>query len=509
MDIAYLLRRSVLEHPERTALQCRDETRTYAQLDERAQRLANGLRRLGLQPGEHVGVLLENRIEYPEVDVALAYAGLVRVALNVRLPLDDLSYILDDAEVRGLVTEAKFDVSASELVQRHDVRWVRIGGQAPTDTSESYERLIESSSARRDHVADQSLNPAWISYTSGTTGRPKGVVLGHEAMTQVAFNTLLEFGPINDASSIVLPQPLSHGAGYFVLPYLASGGRVHIVPKFDPEQIVAEGRKHRVQTLKLVPTMLVDLLDAGVELPFETVIYGASPIDRSRLGEALDRFGPIFVQIYGQSEAPMTITRLTKRDHAVPGDHLSSAGRPWRTVELDVVDDEGATLSSGELGEVRVKGRHVMTGYYRRPDLTSEVLKDGYIWTRDMGYQDERGYVYLRGRRDDMINSGGFNIAPKEVEMVAGTHPAVAECVAVGVPDDRWGQAVRLYVALRPDHELEPSELIEYSRGALGFRRPRSVVVVETVPKTSYGKIDRSALESMTPISSSDGEAPR
>lgn len=507
MDIGYLVRRAVGEHGAQIALRCGDQSRTYAQLDERAQRLANGLRARGLRPGDHVAVLLENRVEYPEVDLGLAYAGLVRVALNARLGLEDFSFVLDDAEIRAVVTENAFDPIALELVDRHDVLWVRFGDDAVSAKSLPYEDLLAHASPRRDILPDRGAKPAWISYTSGTTGRPKGVVLSHAALAHVAFNTMLELGPLDASSSIMLPQPLSHGAGYFVLPYLAVGATVHVVRRFNAEQIVAEGRQHAVKTLKLVPTMLLDLLDQDLALPFETVIYGASPINRLQLDRALDRFGPVFIQIYGQSECPMTITCLKKIDHSIAGPHLESAGKPWRTVKLRIMGDDGQAAECGELGEVVVNGPHAMDGYHRRPELTADVLRDGWIWTRDMGLVDERGYVYLRGRRDEMINSGGFNISPKEIETVISSHPDVDECVVVGVPDERWGEAVRVYVTPRAGERLDPTEIISFSRPTLTFRRPRSVVIVERVPKTAYGKVDRAALQALKPIAAREESA--
>lgn len=493
VDIAYLVARSARERPTEVAVVCDGHARTFRELDARAIRLANGLRELGAGPGDRIAVLLENCIEYPEIDVSLAYGNFIRVALNARLSVQEFSVVLEDSAARVLITDSRFDATAAELVAKHGLKWLRLGqGTEPGGTP--YEDLIDRSSARRPDTLTDPGRAAWIQYTSGTTGRPKGVILSHRALVQVAFNIAVELGPITAGRSILLPQPLSHGAGFFVLPYLAGGGTVHLMRRFDPEEALARGARDNIATLKLVPTMLVDLLDTDGPSPFETIIYGAAPISSPQLESALDRFGPVLIQIYGQSEAPVTISVLHKIDHARPGPHRASAGRPWRTVKVEVVDDAGTPVPPGELGEVVVAGQHLMDGYHGRPDLTREVLKDGRVWTRDMAVVDEQGHLYLRGRRDEMINSGGFNISPKEIEDVVVTHAAVDECAAIGVPHPRFGQTVRVYITLVPGARVTQEQVEEFCGPALGFRRPREVVVLEKMPRTPYGKVDRTRL---------------
>jgi acyl-CoA synthetase (AMP-forming)/AMP-acid ligase II len=441
-----------------------------------------------------VAVLLSNRLEYPEVDVGLAMAGLVRVAINVRLSLDELSYIIADSQARVLVTEDLYDEDAAELVDRHGVHWIRMGSTKPPASARSYEDLLSSSSASSTMELLPDSAAAWVAYTSGTTGRPKGVVLSHRALVSVAFNLMSEMGPIAPGQSILLPQPLSHGAGMFAIPYLATGSRIHIMGRFDPEEAIDLGYRERISALKCVPTMLVDMLDLERPIPFESVIYGAAPIAPTEIDRALDQWGPVLMQLYGQSEAPVTITALHKDDHARPGPHRSSAGRPWRTVEVEILDPEGQPVGDGELGEVTVRGALVMDRYLGKPELTADVLRDGRVWTRDMGVRDESGYIYLRGRKDEMINSGGYNIAPKEVEDVVVRHPGVKECVALGVPHKRWGQAVEVYVVSSSDTPPTAEQIMEYCRDQLGFRRPRSVVFVDDFPRNAYGKVDRSII---------------
>lgn len=496
MNLASLLRRAVQQHADRPAIVAPGKTRSYAEVDVRARKLVSGLRSRGIEPGDRVAVLLNNRIEYPEIDVALAYGGFVRVAMNARLGIRDFRLATEDCGARAIVSEPAFDDVVTTLHEEQSLQWIRLDGAPDVAHGDDYESLLDGAQPCEPTFDHDERSLAWISYTSGTTGRPKGVMLSHAALVNVAFNLMLETGPASERDSVLLPQPLSHGAGYFVLAYLASGASVHVATDFDPEEIQARGRSEGIHTLKLVPTMLSRLLAADLEgpNPFQRIIYGASPIDPPVMDEALAAYGPILTQIYGQSEAPVTITCLKEHDHAHPGPRRTSAGRPWRTVEVQVVDADGVTLPSGELGEVAVRGAHLMTGYYGQPELTAEVLRAGWLWTKDMGTIDEDGFVYLRGRRDDMINSGGFNIAPREVEEALLAHPAVRECAVVGLPDAEWGQRICAFVVRRDGSRLDNAELSAHARAALGFRRPRIIVELPSLPYTPYGKVDRKVL---------------
>jgi fatty-acyl-CoA synthase len=468
----------------------------YNQLDNRSRRLADGLASLGLQPGDRVAVLMSNRLEYVEVDVALAYGGFVRVGLNFRLGLDDFARAIQDSGARAIITEPDFDEPVSKLADEYELIWLRCGGGSAQAAARitKYEQLIESRPATAPAKADMTACPGWMPYTSGTTGQPKGVVLTHHALAHSAFNLMLETGPSSDQESILLPQPLSHGSAYFELAYLASGATVHVITGFDPEEIVSRALQFGVATIKLVPAMLKRLLDSGKPSPFSTVIYGASPIPSAVLDEAMDRYGQSLVQIYGQSEAPATITILTKGDHAIGGPRLASAGRPWRSVDVRVVDHDGNEVSPGEVGELILKGEHMMSGYYGRQDLTDEIVRDGWLWTKDLAVSDEDGYIYLRGRRDDIINSGGFNIAPKEVEDVIIQHPDILDCAVIGVPDEVWGQSVKAFVVPALGKVIESSDLTAYCAPRLGYRQPRVFEVLDALPHNSYGKVDRNEL---------------
>jgi long-chain acyl-CoA synthetase len=275
-----------------------------------------------------------------------------------------------------------------------------------------------------------------------------------------------------------------------------------VIDRFDPVGAFEIAERHDVDTLKLVPTMLISMMGAGVA-PTDSyrprhIIYGASPIPRETLIEALGAFGPVFSQLYGQAEAPMCITVLPEEDHVVHNGSpiLTSAGRPWRNVDVRVVDEAGNDVEPGDRGEVIVRGAHLMRGYWRDPEQTAKVLKEGYVHTRDTATVDERGYIYLLGRMDEMINSGGFNIPPLLVENVLNEHPAVVESAVVGVPDTKWGERVKAFVVLRNGRSTAPEDLIEYCRPRLGMQGPKEIDLITTLPKNAYGKVIKSELRS-------------
>ena len=494
MDLAYLLRRACTEYARRTAVSDGTRSLSFRELGDRSSRLANALTGLGLRRGDRVAVLLRNRLEFAEVDVALATGGFVRVALNARLGLEDFSYCVADSGARALITEEYFDPVAGALVEQHDLTWVRMAAGPPANGSHDYQSLLDEAQATHGPGQDLAAEPAWFSYTSGTTGRPKAVVLSHRALASVVFNTAMELGPTDASSSMLLPQALSHGAGYFQLTALATGSTSYVMDQFDPERAIALGERHGIQTLKLVPTMLTSLVDLQQPVPFSSVIYGASPINPRALDRALDLIGPRLIQIYGQSEAPVTITVLRKHEHVGTGPERFSAGRPWRTVQTQIVDEAGQELGPGE---AILRAPQMMDGYHGLPDETADVVRDGWLWTKDMAKTDEQGFIYLLGRRDQMINSGGFNIAPAEVEGVLAQHASVKECVAFGVPDERWGQAVAAVVVATGSSAVDAAELIDFCRAKLGFRRPQQVSFVEALPYSAYGKVDRPRLMEM------------
>jgi fatty-acyl-CoA synthase len=488
MDVDYLIRRAAREHPGAPAVDDGVCALTTRELVARAERIANALDAMGVPPGAPVGILLENRWEYVLVDAAIALGRRVRVAFNARLHLDDFAYMASDAGIALLFHSGRYAEEAAALQEQLGILAV--------DVDAGLDALERRGAAGPVVRGGDAEDAAWITYTSGTTGRPKGVVLSHRSISTVAFNLLLELGPVRPGRQVVLTQALSHGAGYFVLPWLISGAGVYVVRKFDPAEVLEVARRPHADMLKIVPAMIPPLLEenGGDGLDFDSIVYGAAPIAPALLERAIDRLGPVLVQIYGQSEAPVTLTCLGKEDHLGDGDQRFSAGREWRTVATEIRDAGGAVLGPGEVGELHVRAPQVMTGYHGLAEATAAVLVDGWISTSDMARRDERGFITLLGRRDEMINSGGYNISPREVERVLSEHPAVSEAVVFGRPDERWGQAVTAAVRAATGVTITPAELSEFARPRLGFRAPKTISVLDAIPLTPYGKVDRTRL---------------
>jgi fatty-acyl-CoA synthase len=493
IDLPFLIRRAARCFGDSVAADDGIRAATLGEAVARAERVANALDDEGIPPGACVGILSENRSAYVEADLAIALGRRVRVALNARLHLEDHRYVAADCGMRVLVHSARFAEEAEALQEEFGLRTVSFDDSEAAGGA-GFEELAERGRPAAVQRPGSPEDPAWITYTSGTTGRPKGIVLSHRSIREVALNLLLEFGPVEPGELLVLPQPLSHGAGYWVLPCLISGAGVYVMRKFDPDETCIVSERPNVRTLKCVPAMLPPLIEGPGSFGYETIIYGASPMPQPVLTAALDRFGPVLVQVYGQSEAPVTITCLGKEDHLGDGPQRFSAGRPFRAVGVEVWDEEGLPLPPGSEGEVAVTGSHLMSGYLGMDEETAAVFRDGWLLTRDMGMFDERGFLRLLGRRDEMIISGGYNISPREVENVLSQFPGVEEVAVVGIPDQRWGSVVGAAVKMVAGVSATSEQLIDFAKPRLTFRAPRHVAFVEAIPKTPYGKVDRPRL---------------
>lgn len=500
MIAADILHPAARLHGHRPMAICGDEVRTYAEMEERTNRLANALLASGLQVGDRVGTWLENSIRCIELDFALAKAGLVRVSLNPRLTGREAEFILQDADAKAFFHDASFDEPVGAL--RPNVPTLQTVVRVDEGRA-AYEAFLAKGEAREPSIRFDPEHLYCLFYTSGTTGRPKGVMLSHRAILHVSYNLTMECGPLFTGEKILLMQPMSHGAGFFVFPYVFKGGCCVIMPQFDPAEVLRLAQKHAIETIKLIPTMLQRILRVpGVEkmeLPaMRAMIYGASPMPHEPLKQAIELFGPEkLVQIYGQSECPVTLTILTADEHRLDNPHperLTSAGRPWTGVEVRIEDEEGKILPAGQIGEVVLRGPHMMSGYWKRPELSAETVKDGWLHTKDMGMKDAAGMVYLLGRKDEMIISGGYNIAPREIEDVLYQHAAVGEAAVVGEADPEWGQAVVAYLALK-DENADLAEILQFAKAPLGFKRPKRIYVLKELPKNAAGKIQKKGLK--------------
>lgn len=496
-----LVRRGAARFAERTAVVVADREFTFAEVDERANRLANALLAMGAGRGTRVGLLVDNGEWSVPLEFACLKAGVTRVPLNARLSAEEHTRMLADAGAEVLVHSSELTGRAVELAgEQAGLRLAGLGAR---------ERAGD-----RDLVADALAGPSTdpritvgptdvvlALYTSGTTGTLKAAQHTQASFAAITANILSNLVSPGRDDAMLHAASLIHASGTFVLPFWIRGARSVVLPGFAPEQYLDALQRHRITTANVVPTMLGMLLDAPAldraDLSaLDTLVYGASPIPRAMLERGLDRLGPKFVQYYGQTEAPLCQTVLTKDDHVAGGDLLGSCGHPAVDAEILLTDDDGLEVPDGGIGEIRVRAPFRMAGYHDAPELNAEMITEGgWLRTRDMARRDERGYLYLVDRRSDMIVTGGYNVYPREVEDALAAHPAVAEAAVVGAPDPTWVEAVTAFVTLRPGLQVSGEVLREAVRVHLaGYKVPKTVVVVDSIPKSAVGKILRREL---------------
>lgn len=495
-----LVRRGAARFGPRPAVRVGDDILSFAEVAATARRMANVLAGLGAERGERIGLLEENGLWSIPVDFACLEAGLVRVPLNIRLVKDEQVRMLEATDARTLLYDASLESRAAELSQRLDgIRLVALG------TPHSLPALDLLAELDRASTADPAIpatadDPVLALYTSGTTGSLKAVVHTQASFAAIAANILANIVSPGRDSAMLHAASLIHASGTFVLPYWVRGGCAVVLRSFDPSQYLGEVSRASVTEINLVPTMLGMLVDSGAAARADlsnlrSVIYGASPMPRPLLGTLLDLWGPRFVQYYGQTEAPLGIAVLDA------GDHLDSslqgcAGHPAVDAEVAVVGEDGSVRAPDEIGEVWVRAPFQMQGYFGRPDLTAEtVTPDGWVRTRDLAQADERGYLTLVDRTSDMIVTGGYNVYPKEVEDVLLSHPEVSGAAVVAAPDDVWVEAVVAFVTLGPGATVAEAELRDLVRSHLaGYKVPKAVHVIDSLPLSPVGKVVRRAL---------------
>jgi acyl-CoA synthetase (AMP-forming)/AMP-acid ligase II len=444
---------------------------SWAELRDRALRLAGTLG----APGTRIAVASENRPEIVELMFAVWAAECVYVPLNYKLHPREMTQILDDAGAQ--------QVFASPKIARGLDGVEIIGGTAYSDR-------LASAPARPPTATDPSTL-AWLFYTSGTTGRSKGAMLSHRNLMATTVAHLADFDAPDDNCSLIHGAPMSHGSGLYVPPYVLRGAR-QVVPAsgaFEPDEFLDLCDHHPGCSAFLAPTMVQRLVQTGRPRPknLKTVVYGGGPMYVDSLKSAMAAFGPIFVQLYGQGEAPMTITGLRRADHIDADDAiLGSVGYARSGVEVAVLGADGAPVGVDAIGEIVCRGDVVMSGYWNNPDATAATLKDGWLHTGDMGSFDSRGFLTLRDRSKDVVISGGSNIYPREVEEVLIEHPGVVEACVVGAPNQEWGEVVVAFVVgTASAAELDAHLLERIAR----FKRPKRYEFVDEIPKNSYGKV--------------------
>jgi acyl-CoA synthetase (AMP-forming)/AMP-acid ligase II len=498
MNLAAWIERNGRRQPDGPALA--DGERVHADWRTFAARTAGGARGLldtfGLVPGDRVAIVMRNRPEYLEAQFAIWHAGLVAVPVNARLHRDEIAYILDHSGSAVVVTDDEHVGDIELLVGT--VASLKAVVIAP---GEQWDRLT--ASAPMQLVDRLSPDPAWLFYTSGTTGRPKGATLTNRNLMMASLSYFADIDPVSAHNSILHAAPLSHGSGLYGLPHIARGA-VSVIPQsggVDGEEIAGLLQRWSGMSFFAAPTMIKRLVGdpaiPNADLSnLKTIIYGGAPMYLADLEDALAMFGPRLAQIYGQGETPMTITALSKDDHADRNnprwrERLQSVGTARTDVEVRVVDEDDRELPLGEIGEIVVRGDVVMPDYWNQPDATAETLRNGWLHTGDVGSFDSDGYLTLRDRSKDLIISGGMNIYPREVEEALLRHPGVRATAVVGRPDAEWGEAVVAFVVAADGvgvpsvDELDRMCIENIAR----FKRPKEYRFVDVLPTNNYGKV--------------------
>jgi len=490
----------------RTAAVKGDQRLTYSELKDRANRLGNALLNMGARKGDRVATLAGNCLESIIVDYGLAKAGLAQVILHegIVVPADN-AYMANDSEASVLVYQARYQAHVDEM--RPQLKTVKhflciAEGEGVPSGSQDFYQALSSAPATDPPVEVSEEDIISIYYTGGTTGVPKGCL--HASMNRVfTYLTALSEIGLGVRHTFLHVAPMSHASNVFMLPVCLRGGTQVILDTFSPELFLETVEREKVTATFIVPTILYRILDFPDLKEYDTssldtVIYGASPIAPERLREASRAFGPVFVQVFGQTEAPMFITMLGKEDHVVGPEEegrLMSCGKPTLMCQLRLVDDDDRDVPPGEEGEIAVRTPNTMKGYLNKPQETAETMKNGWLHTGDVGRRDEDGFVYILDRKKDMIISGGWNVYPKEVEATIHEHEAVADVAVVGVPDPNWGESVKAVVVLHQGRTATAEEIIGFCKERKGsIKTPKSVDFVEAIPLTSVGKHDKKAL---------------
>ncbi|MCG8590841.1 MAG: fatty acid--CoA ligase [Proteobacteria bacterium] len=494
--VAEILRWRARLAPEREALWHAGRSITYAELDRRASQVANALLAAGVQPGDRVCVLDKGHDEFIEVMFGIAKAGGVYTPVNWRLAPPEIAYVVNDAEAKVLFVGEAFHPAVaaieSELAKvRVIVRW----GEG-SNTWSTYADFVGEASASDPRCDTAEDETAWQLYTSGTTGHPKGAELTHANLVEVTNVIAMGIGGVRPGDSGLVCMPLYHiGGSGWALALFAAGARLVVTREADPTEILRLIPEEQVHHTFFVPALMNFLLQhpdcAQADFSsLETILYGASPIPEELLVRSLETFQCRLVQAYGLTETTGAVVLLPHEDHVPGSPRLRSCGLPVFGSEIRILAGDGRPCPPGTVGEICMSGPTIMKGYWNRPEATAESIRDGWFHSGDAGYLDDEGYLYIHDRVKDMIVSGGENVYPAEVESVLFSHPDVADVAVIGVPDERWGEAVKAVVVLAPGASVDAQQLVDYCQGKIaGYKRPRSIDFIDALPRNPTGKI--------------------
>jgi fatty-acyl-CoA synthase len=464
--------------------------------------VGGALRKLGLAPGERVGMVMKNTSDLVFAMYGGVWAGLTIVPLNVKLSASDHAYMLRDAGARVLLYHDQTAEHVQKVLKECEVEHVLTIGARVDDAP-----ALDLSTGDRSSTCPKDVDPeagVFIQYTGGTTGLPKGVVHSHRTLLSAMLGIIMEW-EYQPRERFAHVAPLTHGGVAGIVPVWMRGGASYLLGDFDPDLLLQTIESEGITSTHLVPTMISVLLDhprlAQADLStLKTIVYGGSAISPPTLARAIEAFGPVLVQCYGQTECYTQITSLDKNDHTAALDNpdlLAAAGRPVAIAEVRIGDEDCNEVPLGEAGEVLVRGPHVFKEYLNKPAETAAAKRGGWLHTGDVGRRDADGFVYIVDRIKDMIITGGFNVYPREVEDVLVQHPQVRDSCVVGLPDDKWGERVTAVLVADPaaDRDILAAEVTAMVKARKGsVYAPKSVHFVDTMPQTSVGKFDKRAL---------------
>jgi acyl-CoA synthetase (AMP-forming)/AMP-acid ligase II len=505
--LGHIFRRNAHLTPARPALIFEDRVITYAEQLDRSNRLASALWQVGTRPRDRVAILAMNCPEYVEVYGAAELAGFMIAAMNYRLAAPELAWILADADPRVLILEAQYAATIGGIRAKLDpgTLFVCIGEGCP-DWAVPYERFVAEGAAEGAPSVARPEDPLTLMYTSGTTGRPKGVIRSNAADYNCAMGCAQDLNLAPGDRYLVMMPWFHIGARGQQMASAWRGATVVMHRRFDAAQVLADIERHRVTCTHMAPTLIHDCfehpdIDRRDLSSLKTVYYAAAPMPLALLRRGLERLGNVFCNGYGSTE--VTGLCLHKIDHVLEGppelvERLKSIGQPQINADARIIDENWTSLPPRTVGEIALSGDGMMDGYWNNHAATAQALRDGWFRTGDMGYADEQGFIFLVDRKKDMIISGGENVYSREVEEALGSHQAVSEVAVIGVPDPRWGEIVRALVVAQPGHAAAEEDLIEHARALIArFKAPKSVVFVDSLIRLPSGKINKVALREL------------
>jgi acyl-CoA synthetase (AMP-forming)/AMP-acid ligase II len=497
--IAELVERASRRFAPRVAVVDGPRQLTFAEVGERSARLANALVGLSPRTGSSVAVLMGNRLEFVEVDFAIARAGKVKAPINPRLSDEERRYIIANCGADVVLTDgAEFERVEALRGELPELRHV-----IDVSDRDRYGDLLAAARAARPDVVIDPDEPSMILHTSGTTGRPKGATTTQRARLASMTAMLLDEFAAKPSDGMIHVAPMTHGSGSKVLAFFARGARNVTLAKFDPGTFFEAVASSGGTSTFVVPTMIRMLLDAPECTPaalagIRNVTYGGAPMPVALAEEALSAFGPVLTQVYGSCEAPHPVSVLSQEDHLRGHDHLSSAGYPATGIETRLVAPDGSDAAPGEAGELWIRGANVMSGYWGDAAATAEALRDGWYRSGDVARLGDDGLLSIVGREREMLISGGLNVYPAEVEAVLHRHQGVSEAAVFGLPDDLWGEVVAAAIVPRKGGTASEEDILQHCMGSLaGYKLPRRIIFVDALPKGTTGKVSKTELVAM------------